>query len=182
MKRIYLLFIIIIRVVIPFMLLLTANIILFASLRRSEKQLAKSQRVLLVRHGTHRQITPMIFFSSCILLLTVSPRYLLQFYVNFFQESYNCSLIHFVPHLLKTLELFNYSFNVFISIVSGKHGRHELFNMLLCRTKTLNSKFCSQPIIHSATFTKTPYHQRSNQKLDEPMNTTHRPLLSNKYS
>jgi len=73
-KRIYSVFIIIIRVAVPFMLLLTANIILFVSVRKSEKQSAKSQRILLVRHGHHRQITPMIFFSSCILLLTISPR------------------------------------------------------------------------------------------------------------
>jgi hypothetical protein len=73
-KRIYLLFIIIIRVVIPFMLLFIANIILFVSVRASVEQLSKSQPILLVRHGHHRKITPMIFFSSCILLLTVSPR------------------------------------------------------------------------------------------------------------
>jgi len=73
-KRIYIISTIIIRVVIPFMLLLTANIILFLSVRRGEKQSSKSTKILLVRHGHHRQITPMIFFSSCILLLTVSPR------------------------------------------------------------------------------------------------------------
>jgi hypothetical protein len=73
-KLIYLLFIIIIRVAIPFMLLLTANIILFINVRKSEKQSTKSQRISLVRHGHHRKITPMIFFSSCILLLTISPR------------------------------------------------------------------------------------------------------------
>ncbi len=67
--------------------------------------------------------------------------------MNFFQVYNKCALIHFAPHLLKTFELFNYSFNVFISIVSGKHGRHELFNMLLCRTKNLHSKFHS-PITH----------------------------------
>ncbi len=73
-KRIYLLFIIIIRVAIPFMLLFTANIILFAIVRIAEKPSSRSQKILLVRHGHHRRITPMIFFSSCILLLTVSPR------------------------------------------------------------------------------------------------------------
>jgi len=96
-------------------------------------------------------------------------RYLLQFYVNFFPNSINCTLIHFAPHLLKTLELFNYSFNVFISIVSGKHGRHELFNMLLCRTKNLNS-------------TTIQYQTRSNNKTHEHINITHKPLLSNNYS
>ncbi len=108
-------------------------------------------------------------------------RYLLQFYVNFFQ-TYNCSLIHFAPHLLKSLELFNYSFNVFISIVSGKHGRHELFNMLLCRTKNYNLKLNSPAIIHSTVFNKSPYQQRSNQKFNEPINTTHKLLLENSYS
>jgi hypothetical protein len=62
------------RVVIPFMLLFTGNILLFLSVRRNAKQSLRSQKVSLVRHGHHRQITPMIFFSSCILLLTVSPR------------------------------------------------------------------------------------------------------------
>lgn len=67
--------------------------------------------------------------------ISFADRYLLQFYMNFV-GSYNrhCSFFHFAPHLLKTLELFNYAFNVFVSIVSGKHGRRELFDMLLCRT------------------------------------------------
>lgn len=73
-KLLYLLFIVIIRVVIPFMLILTANIILFVSVRQSTKPSSEHQTVFLVRHGDHRQITPMIFFSSCILLVTISPR------------------------------------------------------------------------------------------------------------
>ena len=73
-KRMYLLFSVIIRVVIPFILLLTANIVLFLSLRQTNDLSLKSNRGLLVRHGQHRQVTPMIFFSSCILLLTISPR------------------------------------------------------------------------------------------------------------
>lgn len=73
-KRIYQLFIVIIRVPIPFMLLLTANIILLESVRHSERQSVRFTRVSLVRHGRQRQITPMILFSSCILLLTISPR------------------------------------------------------------------------------------------------------------
>jgi len=105
-------------------------------------------------------------------------RYLLQFSVNFFQISSYCSLIHFAPHLLKTLELFNYSFNVFISIVSGKHGRHELFNMLLCRTKTLHSTAIHNPSV----LAKSQYQQRSNHKINDHTNITHRPLLSNNYS
>jgi hypothetical protein len=74
LKRMYMMFIIIIRIAVPFMLLLTANILLFLRVRQSETQSIKSTKILLVRHGHHRQITPMIFFSSCILLLTVSPR------------------------------------------------------------------------------------------------------------
>mgnify|MGYP006892784684 CR=1 FL=1 len=56
------------------MLILTTNIILFASVRQSTKRSSEPQQVFLVRHGDHRQITPMIFFSSCILLITISPR------------------------------------------------------------------------------------------------------------
>ncbi len=107
-----------------------------------------------------------------------SSRYLLQFYVNFVHPYINCPLIHFAPHLLKTLELFNYSFNVFISIVSGKHGRHELFNMLLCRTKN----FYTTPISYTAGFNRSPYPPRSNQKFQEPIMTTNKPLLENNYS
>ena len=55
------------------MLLLTANIILFESIRRSRKQLRNLEGASY-RPGNQRQITPMILFSSCILLLTVSPR------------------------------------------------------------------------------------------------------------
>jgi hypothetical protein len=74
-KRIYLLITVIFRVAVPFVLLLTANIILFLSVRRTRRQTSKSHSTFLIRHGHHRQVTPMIFFSSCILLLTVSPRY-----------------------------------------------------------------------------------------------------------
>jgi hypothetical protein len=109
-------------------------------------------------------------------------RYLLQFYLNFFRNSPSCSLVHFAPHLLKTCELFNYSFNVFISIVSGKHGRHELLNMLLCRTKKFHSKLHSPSTHHSSVLTKLQYQQRTNHKTDEQINTTHKLLLSNNYS
>ncbi|CAF3419347.1 unnamed protein product [Rotaria sp. Silwood2] len=161
-KRIYSLFIVIFRVAIPFMLLLTANIILLASVRKSERR--------LIRHGRLRQITPMILFSSCILLFTVSPRYLHQFYVNFFQESLNCSLIHFAPHLLKTLELFNYSFNVFVSVVSGKQARNELLGMLSCQSKSLNSQFNGPSIRSSYVASSSRHQRRSNYITYDQMN------------
>ena len=72
-KLIYSHSIVIFRVIIPFMLLLTANIMLFGSLRNSGKQSFDSKGSGR-RHGHQPQITPMILFSSCILLLTVSPR------------------------------------------------------------------------------------------------------------
>ncbi|CAF3388504.1 unnamed protein product [Rotaria sp. Silwood1] len=183
-KRTYLLITVIFRVVIPFVLLLTANIILFLSVRKTRQQSLKLTPTLLTRHGHHRQITPMIFFSSCILLLTVSPRYLLQFYLNFQQKRPSCFLIHFASHLLKTLELSNYSFNVFVSIVSGKHGRHELFNMLLCRsisTQKLRinngSKFVALTTPQSLGSSKSLYQQRFNYRIDEINNPTKKPLL-----
>ncbi|CAF1038705.1 unnamed protein product [Adineta steineri] len=181
-KLAYSLSTIIIRVVIPFVLLLTANIILFLSVRQTEKQSLKSKKILLVRHGHHRQITPLIFFSSCILLLTVSPRYLTQFYVNFRLGSgkkISCTLTHFAPHLLKTLELSNYSFNVFISIASGKHSRYELFNMLLCRSDRLRSKFQHSSINQSSVLAKLQSHKRLSNKTDNQTNSTHKSLLSN---
>jgi len=73
-KRIYTLIIVIFRVAVPFILLVTANIILFVSVRETRNQSSKSTSTFLIRHGHHRQVTPMIFFSSCILLLTISPR------------------------------------------------------------------------------------------------------------
>lgn len=74
MKRIYLLVTVVLRIVVPFVLLLTANLCLFITVRLSERRSARSESILLVRHGHHRNITPMIFFSSCMLLLTISPR------------------------------------------------------------------------------------------------------------
>ena len=74
MKRIYLLVTVILRIVVPFILLLTANLVLFITVRTSEMRSARSESILLVRHGHHRNITPMIFFSSCMLLLTITPR------------------------------------------------------------------------------------------------------------
>jgi len=62
------------------------------------------------------------------------------------------------------LELFNYSFNVFISIISGKHGRYELFNMLLCRTKTIQSKFHSPLIQRSGQASEAIYQRRLGAK------------------
>ena len=73
-KQSYLLLIVISRVAIPFMLIFSTNILIFFSLRRIERQSTKTQRILLVRHGHHRRITPMIFISSGMLLLTISPR------------------------------------------------------------------------------------------------------------
>ncbi len=104
---------------------------------------------------------------------------MLQFYVNFFQEYSNCSLIHFAPHLLKTLELFNYSFNVFISIVSGKHGRHELFQMLLCRSKSLHTKVDYSSVNHTSVLSRLQSEQRQRNKSYDQINRTHKPLLSN---
>ncbi|CAF0944976.1 unnamed protein product [Adineta ricciae] len=178
-KRMYTMSIIIFRIAIPFMLLLTTNVLLFLRVRQSEQQSIKSNKILLVRHGQHRQITPMIFFSSCILLLTVSPRYLHMFYMNLFYRSAHCSLTHFAPHLLKTLELCNYAFNVFISIVSGKHGRHELFNMLLCRSKPLPSKSYYSTINQTSILTKLHSQQRSNHKTDEQIHLTDKLSLAN---
>ncbi|CAF1222553.1 unnamed protein product [Adineta steineri] len=183
-KRIYLLMIVIFRVAVPFLLLFTANIILFISVRRTRQESSKLTPSLLIRHGHHRQVTPMIFFSSCILLLTISPRYLLQFYLNFRQKLPHCAFTHYIPHLLKTFELFNYAFNVFVSIVSGKHGRHELFNMLFCRpipSQSLRlatpSKLVGSPTPHTLTTSKHQGQRHSNQKIDEPRNSTHKPLL-----
>ncbi|CAF1540383.1 unnamed protein product [Rotaria magnacalcarata] len=180
-KRIYLLIIVIFRVVIPFVLLLTANIILFASVHETWKKSSKLTSTLLIRHGQHRRVTPMIFFSSCILLLTVSPRYLLQFYLNFYQKPPNCFLTHFASHLLKSLELSNYAFNVFVSIVSGKHGRHELFDMLFCRSiSPQNIRFnnCSKLIrlstTPSVTTSKAQHKQRFHYKNNEMNNPTKR--------
>ena len=120
----------------------------------------------------HVHIVLFFFFSS----------YLLQFCVNFFQDLNNCSLMHFAPHLLKTLELFNYSFNVFISIVSGKHGRHELFQMLLCRTRRFHSKYPLAVSEPPSVFIKLQDQQRSSQQTDRPSKSTHRLLLTNEYS
>ncbi|CAF0910753.1 unnamed protein product [Rotaria sp. Silwood1] len=178
-KRMYLLFIVIIRVVIPFMLLLTANIILLASVRKNEKQLTRWTRRETVRHGRFPQITPMILFSSCILLLTISPRYLLQFYVNFFQVPFNCSLIHFAPHLLKTLELFNYSFNVFVSVISGPQARRELLSMLSCRSKTLKSPWKRSLTHNSYTISNSRHQHRSRHINHDQINLTNVSLLPN---
>ncbi len=188
-KRSYLLITVIFRVAVPFILLLTANIILFVSVRRTRRQPSKSRSTFLIRHGHHRQVTPMIFFSSCILLLTVSPRYknfisfdlliilyfsyLYQFYSNYiYQKSPNCFLIHFAPHLLKTFELFNYALNVFVSIVSGKHGRHELFNMLFCRTiptQTIRFNTGTKLVVlsapHSSVVTKSQLKNKTTKPL-----------------
>lgn len=110
-------------------------------------------------------------------------RYLLQFCLNFFQDLDSCALVHFAPHLLKTLELFNYSFNVFIAIVSGKHGRNELFQMFLCRTRRLHSKYPSTVSDHHpSVFIKLQDQQRSSQQTDRPSKSTHRLLLANEYS
>ncbi|CAF1004475.1 unnamed protein product [Adineta ricciae] len=185
-KRIYLLIIVIFRVAVPFVLLFTANIVLFISVRQSRQDSSKLSSSLLIRHGHHRSVTPMIFFSSCILLLTISPRYLLQFYLNFYQRLPDCSLTHFAPHILKTLELFNYASNVFVSIVSGKHGRYELFNMLMCRTVptqtlrfTTPSRLVGLSAPNSLLASKSSYQRRTNPKRNERNKQSEKLLLPN---
>jgi hypothetical protein len=105
-----------------------------------------------------------------------------QFLVNFLPNLDSCSLVHFAPHLLKTLELFNYSFNVFISIISGKHSRHELFEMFFCRTRRLHSKYPSTVSEHPSVFIKLQDQRRSSQLTERPRKSTHRLLLTNEYS
>jgi hypothetical protein len=95
--------------------------------------------------------------------------------MNFFKKPDYCPLIHFAPHLLKTLELFNYSFNVFISIVSGKRGRRELFSMILCRPKDLGARSKSSTKPYSSVSVRL----RSNNKTKDQINPTHKPLLPN---
>lgn len=204
-KRIYLLIIVIFRVAIPFVLLLTVNIVLFVSVRKTREESSKLSSSLLTRHGQHRRVTPMIFFSSCILLLTVSPRYnkiiflisnftfcfltiffryLLQFYLNFYGKDPSCILTHFASHILKSLELSNYTFNVLVSIVSGKHGRNELFDMLLCRSispqnaRNINgSKLMPVSSAPSLSSSKPTYPQRFNYRHDENNDQTGRQLM-----
>ncbi|CAF1376533.1 unnamed protein product, partial [Didymodactylos carnosus] len=172
-KFYYTLSTVIFRTVIPFILLLVANIVLFICLRKyrtthtfnrysftssktkqsplivmNTKQSvirkhvhsnyatltsttisnSKKTSLELIKHGRVRRVTPMIFFSSLVLILTVSPRYLLQFYLNIKNPHLPC--IHLLIHLLKTLELCNYAFNVSISIIAGKQARNELSKML----------------------------------------------------
>jgi hypothetical protein len=108
-------------------------------------------------------------------------RYLLQFYLNFGPKTPHCFLTHSALHLLKTFELFNYAFNVFVSIVSGKHGRYELFNMLFCRsnpTKTIRFNTGSKLVVlsapHSLVLSKS-HQQRLNNKSEK--NPPTKPLL-----
>jgi hypothetical protein len=104
-------------------------------------------------------------------------RYLNQFYSNFTSHKQpNCVFMYFAPHLLKTFELFNYAFNVFVSIVSGKHGRHELFNMLLCRslpTHTIRFNTGTKLVVisahHSTGSTKSQHKPISNNQSLKPL-------------
>lgn len=105
---------------------------------------------------------------------------MLQFYLNFFQKPFDCSLVHFAPHLLKTLELFNYSFNVFVSVVSGKYARHDLINMLLCRSinscSTNHETSTQHPFVSSS---RLDHQQRSKRNFDDKINLNNRRLLAN---
>ena len=78
LKRVYLLIIVVFRVAVPFLLLLVSNIVLFVSVRQTSRKSSTLTESSLVRHGHHGKVTPMIFFSSCILLLTISPRYFIS--------------------------------------------------------------------------------------------------------
>lgn len=186
----------------PFLLLLVSNIVLFVSVRQTSRKSSALTESSLVRHGHHGKVTPMIFFSSCILLLTISPRYfisvllddpfiarsfryLLQFYLNFYQKRPNCAWTHFAPHLLKTLELFNYALNVFVSIVSGKHGRRELFDMLLCRSiATRPSRFRTSSRLvplatpRSSSVLKFAFKTRGEKRKDMADNVALKPFLA----
>ena len=113
--------------------------------------------------------------SLFLIVYSFSFSYLHQFYSNFFhQKTSSCFFVYFAPHLLKTLELFNYTFNVFVSIVSGKHGRHELFDMLFCRTiptQTIpfntGSKLVPLSAHNSIVSSRSYSRQKSNHKMDK---------------
>ena len=113
------------------------------------------------------------------LFICMFNRYLLQFYINFFQKHAHCSVIHFAPHLLKTIELLNYSLNVFVSIVAGKHGRRELLKMLLCRSKRSHSSFYSLSKHSSSIVYRSECSYRSKYNCHIPINPSNTPLLVN---
>ena len=135
-----------------------------------------------INHFT--QVDSFILMNFPFRLQTSLCRYLLQFYLNFQQRPPNCFLIHFAPHLLKTFELFNYAFNVFVSIVSGKHGRHELFTMLFCRMKptqtirfNVPSKANASSTPNSTLTTKTHCQNKLNTKSSQTNTQVNIPLL-----
>ena len=111
-------------------------------------------------------------------------RYLLQFYLNFNQKPAYCPVTHFAPHLLKTLELFNYAFNAFVSIVSGKHGRRELIDMLFCRAIPAQPSQCQAGVAlvaiaarQSSASSRAQSQARLNNKTEVTHNATTKSLL-----
>ena len=77
------------------------------------------------------------------------------------------------------IELFNYSFNVFVSIMSGETGRHEVFSMILCyQSQRYNSRFHPNSIRNSLMSSKSDYQRQSINATKETNNSTNRSLLT----
>ena len=139
-------------------------------------------------HSSLNRFTTVNLLLEITFLENISlSRYLLQFYLNFiYPKPPACFLTHILAHLLKTIELFNYAFNVFVSIVSGKHGRHELFNMLSCRPispqKTIHFNTGSKLVVlstpHSIVLSKSQYTAKGAAAANKTKNhPTTKPLL-----
>ncbi|CAF2771840.1 unnamed protein product [Rotaria sp. Silwood2] len=118
----------------PFILLLTINLIIVFSLfhaRRSTSNLQmyqshKNRNKNKLSTSMSRKLTTMLLAVTVFFLLTSFPMVCLQIYTNIHQQNNNLFTQLYLKPLCETLQYSNHCINFFLYAITGKAFRHEL--------------------------------------------------------
>ncbi|CAF1188319.1 unnamed protein product [Rotaria sp. Silwood1] len=118
----------------PFILLLTINLIIVFSLfhaRRSTSNLRiyqshRNRNKSKLSTSMSRKLTTMLLAVTVFFLLTSFPMVCLQIYTNIQQQNNNLFTQLYLKPLCETLQYSNHCINFFLYAITGKAFRHEL--------------------------------------------------------
>ncbi|CAF0867469.1 unnamed protein product [Rotaria sordida] len=118
----------------PFILLLTINLIIVVSLfhaRRSTSNLQiyqshRNRNKNKLSTTMSRKLTTMLLAVTVFFLLTSFPMVCLQIYINIQQQNNNLFTQLYLKPLCETLQYSNHCINFFLYAITGKAFRHEL--------------------------------------------------------
>jgi hypothetical protein len=119
---------------IPFIILLIFNILLICLLAKQKKQQLNlfilpqktTRHSNLKQEKKFKEKTIFLILVSFFLILTLSPRYIVQMLL-FFNKLKTFSVVFSITKCLIVLEMFNFSFNFFFYILCSKTSRYEFY-------------------------------------------------------